>query len=138
MGEHVCRALAGERVVSPSAFVKNPVDIETFEGSAGGRARFRCLLDAMHEKCVEHGPNPEELPEGGDHLRVPGVRRQAPLAGDVQDVRPQSDAFDSFMDLSLDVAKAKSVEAALKRYVAVEVLDGSNQYKCEMGRVSRT
>ena len=43
----------------------------------------------------------------------------------------KSDTFDSFMDLSLDVARAKSVEQALKNYVAMEVLDGSNKYKCE-------
>lgn len=43
----------------------------------------------------------------------------------------KSDTFDSFMDLSLDVARAKSVQSALKNYVAVEVLDGSNKYKCE-------
>ena len=37
------------------------------------------------------------------------------------------------MDLSLDVARSISVQSALKSYTAVEVLDGANKYKCEMG-----
>ena len=139
MGEHVCRALAGERrVVSPSAFVKNLRSIsKTFrKGRQEDAHEFaRCLLDAMHEKCVEHArPKPPKNSPRAETtfvFQVFGGRLRSQVT--CKTCGRKSDTFDSFMDLSLDVAKAKSVEAALKRYVAVEVLDGSNKYKCEMG-----
>ena len=42
----------------------------------------------------------------------------------------KSDKYDSFMDLSLDVAHSQSVPAALKTYTQVEVLDVNNKYEC--------
>ena len=139
MGEHVCRALAGERrVVSPSAFVKNLRSIsKTFrKGRQEDAHEFaRCLLDAMHEKCVEHArPKPPKNSPRAETtfvFQVFGGRLRSQVT--CKTCGRKSDTFDSFMDLSLDIARAKSVEAALRRYVAVEVLDGSNKYKCEMG-----
>ena len=139
MGEHVCRALGGERrVVSPSAFVKNLRSIsKTFrKGRQEDAHEFaRCLLDAMHEKCVDAArPKPPKNSPRAETtfvFQVFGGRLRSQVT--CKTCGRKSDTFDSFMDLSLDVAKAKSVESALKRYVAVEVLDGSNKYKCEMG-----
>jgi len=42
-----------------------------------------------------------------------------------------SDCFDPFMDVSLDVAACNSLEDCLKRFTAVEILQGVNLYKCK-------
>jgi len=42
-----------------------------------------------------------------------------------------SDTFDSFMDLSLDVAKAYDIKDSLRDFVKIDELKGSNKYKCE-------
>lgn len=41
-----------------------------------------------------------------------------------------SDTYDPFLDLSLEINRADSLERALKRFTTVEVLDGDNRYKC--------
>ena len=42
-----------------------------------------------------------------------------------------SDTYDPFLDLSLEITKSASVEGALRRFCAPEVLEGANQYRCE-------
>ena len=43
-----------------------------------------------------------------------------------------SDKFDPFLDLSLDISKADSLQRALTRFTAVELLDdGAKVYQCE-------
>lgn len=139
MGEHVTRALnAPGRAIAPVAFVKNLRALsKTFrKGRQEDAHEFtRCLLDAMHKRCVESArPKP---PEGSPRSettfvwQVFGGRLRSRVS--CKTCGRKSDTFDSFMDLSLDVARSKSVTHALKSYVATEVLDGANKYKCEMG-----
>lgn len=42
-----------------------------------------------------------------------------------------SDTYDSYLDLSVDVGKAGSVKDALENFIAIDHLRGSNKYKCE-------
>ncbi|EFA75503.1 peptidase C19 family protein [Heterostelium album PN500] len=42
----------------------------------------------------------------------------------------ESNTFDPFMDLSVDINQADSLSKALQRFVKAEQLDGSNKYKC--------
>lgn len=42
-----------------------------------------------------------------------------------------SNTYDPFMDLSLELGGCSSVHDALRKFTAVEVLDGSNRYRCE-------
>ena len=42
-----------------------------------------------------------------------------------------SETFDPFLDLSLEVGRAKSVLGAFKMFTHTEVLDGDNKYRCE-------
>ena len=139
MGEHVNRALnAPGRAIAPVAFVKNLRALsKTFrKGRQEDAHEFaRCLLDAMHKRCVEAArPKP---PEGSPRSettfvwQVFGGRLRSRVS--CKTCGRTSDTFDSFMDLSLDVARSKSVTHALRSYVATEVLDGANKYKCEMG-----
>lgn len=45
--------------------------------------------------------------------------------------KSNSDTFDSFMDLSLDVATASSVKEAFQAFIKVDLLQGANKYKCD-------
>lgn len=42
----------------------------------------------------------------------------------------ESNTYDPFLDLSLEINHAHTIEKALKLFTAVEVLDGGNKYKC--------
>jgi ubiquitin carboxyl-terminal hydrolase 36/42 len=41
-----------------------------------------------------------------------------------------SNTYDAFLDLSLEVKKAGSIQDALKSFTKAEVLDGANKYRC--------
>ncbi|EEH54020.1 uncharacterized protein MICPUCDRAFT_20295, partial [Micromonas pusilla CCMP1545] len=141
MGEHVSRALGREgrrHTIAPATFVKNLRALsKTFrKGRQEDAHEFaRCLLDAMHKRCVDAArPKPKEgsaRSETSFVWQVFGGRLRSRVA--CKTCGKMSDTFDSFMDLSLDVARSRSVQSALKSYTAVEVLDGANKYKCEMG-----
>lgn len=42
-----------------------------------------------------------------------------------------SDTFDRILDLSLDIHKSDTLKDALRKFVALDVLKGADQYKCE-------
>ena len=42
-----------------------------------------------------------------------------------------SDTFDSMLDLSLDIYGSSTLKDALKKFVAIDYLKGSDKYKCE-------
>ena len=141
MGEHIVRALqnnGGGRSVAPVGLVKNLRAVsKTFRKVRQEDAHefARCLLDAMHKKACESArPVAKEgsaRSETSFVWQVFGGKLRSRVT--CLTCNRCSDKFDGFMDLSLDIAKAKSVANALKSYVAVEVLDGRNKYKCEMG-----
>ena len=145
MGEHICRALGGgdgngkgPRAIAPVSLVKNLRSVsKTFrKGRQEDAHEFaRCVLDAMHKRqCDAATP---KVKEGSRRSETSFVWRT--FGGTLRSritcatCGRASDKFDGLMDLSLDIARAKSVSHALKSYVAVEVLDGTNKYKCEMG-----
>lgn len=43
----------------------------------------------------------------------------------------ESDTFDPFLDLSLDIKGCQTLEKALQRFCRKEILDVSNQYRCD-------
>lgn len=42
----------------------------------------------------------------------------------------ESNTYDPFLDLSLEINKASSVKRALQHFTMPEVLDGDNKYRC--------
>lgn len=42
-----------------------------------------------------------------------------------------SDTFDSMLDISLDIYGSSTLKDALRKFVAVDYLRGSDKYKCE-------
>ena len=95
IGEHVARALnSSGRTIAPTALVKNLRALsKTFRKGRQEDAHelARCLLDAMHKKCVEV-VKPKDIAEFGacgDELCLEGFWRTVALAGELQNVRSQ-------------------------------------------------
>src|SRR6188768_2410477 len=48
-----------------------------------------------------------------------------------RDCGHNSDTFDRILDLSLDIFRCDSLKDALKKFVAIDYLNGADKYKCE-------
>lgn len=137
IGEHVARALhSSGKTIAPTAVVKNlRVLSKTFRKGRQEDAHelARCLLDAMHKKCVEIvkpkiSPNSARA-ETSFVWKVFGGKLRSRI--NCKTCGRNSDTFDPFLDLSLEVGRAKSVLGAFKLFTHTEILDGDNKYKCE-------
>ncbi|CAG7910355.1 unnamed protein product [Brassica rapa] len=90
------------------------------------------LLECMHKCCLASGvPS-----ESSDAYRSSLVHKifGGSLRSQVKCAQCShcSDKFDPFLDLSLDISRADSLQRALLRFTAVELLDnGSKVYQCE-------
>ncbi|UZJ51654.1 hypothetical protein CBS101457_000974 [Exobasidium rhododendri] len=94
---------------------------------------LRFLLDAMQYCCVLRAP---KSLKPNDPLRETTVIHKifgGKLRSRVQCQRCKynSDTFDPILDLSLDLRKSSSVHEALEKFTSVDVLTGSEKYKCE-------
>ena len=88
------------------------------------------LLDAMHDRSIS-GMNPKpsrELEYTSFVYRIFGGKIRSQLKCTQCDY--ESNTYDPFLDLSLEITRAHSVQKALQRFTAGEVLDGANSYKC--------
>ena len=137
LGEHIVRALnSSGRTIAPIAFVKNLRALsKTFrKGRQEDAHEFvRCLLDAMHKRCVDV-VKPKLKPNSPRSettflWKVFGGKLRSQV--NCKTCGRNSETFDSFLDLSLDVVRCKSVLGAFKAFTVTEVLDGDNKYKCE-------
>ena len=137
IGEHVARALnSSGRTIAPVAFVKNLRALsKTFRKGRQEDAHelARCLLDAMHKKSVEIvkpkiSPNSARA-ETSFVWKVFGGKLRSQV--NCKTCGRNSETFDPFLDLSLEVGRAKSVLGAFKLFTQAEVLDGDNKYRCE-------
>eukprot|EP00882_Tetradesmus_deserticola_P013059 GHRQ01013851.1.p3 GENE.GHRQ01013851.1~~GHRQ01013851.1.p3 ORF type:complete len:157 (+),score=66.31 GHRQ01013851.1:1388-1858(+) len=93
---------------------------------------LRCLIDAMERSLLRATGtyNPQRPP------RHPRTLVNALFGGILQSqvtclsCRHVSATYDPCMDLSLELGGCSSVEDALRRFTAVERLDGDNKYRC--------
>jgi len=88
------------------------------------------LLDAMHDRSIA-GMNPKpsrELEYTSFIYQIFGGRIRSQIKCTQCDY--ESNTYDPFLDLSLEISRAHSVQKALQRFTASEVLDGQNSYKC--------
>ena len=88
------------------------------------------LLDGMHECIVQEvRPRPSPAVEQTTLIyRIFGgmIRSQVKCSS----CGYESNTFDPFLDVSLEVNKVDSLRGALQRFTTGEVLDGDNRYKC--------
>ncbi|GIL86570.1 hypothetical protein Vretifemale_14832, partial [Volvox reticuliferus] len=91
---------------------------------------LRCLLDAMHEACLKRfkPKPPPELAATTFVYRIFGGRLRSQI--ECEGVDYVSRTYDPFLDLSLEINRAPSLERALSAFTAPEVLDGANKYRC--------
>ncbi|GLI67672.1 hypothetical protein VaNZ11_011833 [Volvox africanus] len=91
---------------------------------------LRCLLDAMHEACLKRfkPKPPPELATTTFVYRIFGGRLRSQIECEGADY--VSRTYDPFLDLSLEINRATSLERALSAFTAPEVLDGANKYRC--------
>lgn len=87
------------------------------------------LLDAMHERSIAGIPKPPPDVEFTSFIyRIFGGRIRSQVK--CTHCNYESNTYDPFLDLSLEINHASSVDKALKRFTAGESLDGANKYKC--------
>lgn len=88
------------------------------------------LLDAMHERSIA-GIIPKPPPDvefTSFVYRIFGGRIRSQVK--CTQCGYESNTYDPFLDLSLEINHANSVQRALQRFTAGEALDGANKYKC--------
>lgn len=88
------------------------------------------LLDAMHERTIA-GMNPKPPPEvefTSFVYRIFGGRIRSQVK--CTQCSYESNTYDPFLDLSLEINHAQTVQRALQRFTTGEALDGANKYKC--------
>ncbi|CAH2069578.1 unnamed protein product [Thlaspi arvense] len=90
------------------------------------------LLECMHKCCLPSGVPSESSDAYRRSLvhKIFGGRLRSQVK--CEQCSHCSDKFDPFLDLSLDISKADSLQRALSRFTAVEHLDdGAKVYQCE-------
>jgi ubiquitin carboxyl-terminal hydrolase 36/42 len=83
----------------------------------------------MHERSIAGIPKPPPDVEFTSFIyRIFGGRIRSQVK--CTQCNYESNTYDPFLDLSLEINHASSVDKALKRFTAGESLDGANKYKC--------
>ncbi|KAJ7072734.1 hypothetical protein C8F01DRAFT_972368, partial [Mycena amicta] len=124
---------------NPSAFSPTPISgklqyiaKDMREGRQEDSHEFlRYAIDAMRKSCLAGQP-PKIDPKLAETTwvhKIFGGRLRSRVHG--RDCGHNSDTFDSFLDLSLDIHNLKGVRAALAKFTAIDTLSGANKYKCE-------
>ena len=135
VGEHIREALlSSSRSLAPMSVVKNLRHIaRSFRvGRQEDAHEFsRYLLEAMQAAAVGSRQLPAGVAETSFVSRVFGGRLRSQIRCACG---RDSNTYDPFLDLSLEIQRAGSVDKALRRFCAAEVLDGDNAYRCEHTR----
>lgn len=134
--KHVSRALqASGRILAPKDLVSNLRCISrNFRNARQEDAHEYMvnLLESMHKCCLPSGV-PSESPTAYEKSlvhKIFGGRLRSQVR--CLECSHCSDTFDPFLDLSLEIFKADSLQKALNSFTAPELLDGGErQYQCQ-------
>lgn len=92
---------------------------------------LRYAIDALQKSCLAGYPSkidPKQAETTWVHNIFGGKLRSRVTC---RDCAYNSDTFDSMLDLSVDIHGLGSLRDALRKFVAVDYLKGSDKYKCE-------
>ncbi|ETW84138.1 cysteine protease, partial [Heterobasidion irregulare TC 32-1] len=92
---------------------------------------LRYAIDALQKSCLAGYPSkidPKQAETTWVHNIFGGKLRSRVTC---RDCAYNSDTFDSMLDLSVDIYGLGSLRDALRKFVAVDYLKGSDKYKCE-------
>jgi ubiquitin C-terminal hydrolase len=122
--DHAAKCLESKSPFTPKAFILNLKKIAKHfrHGRQEDSHEFlRFLVDGMHEELKTKRTSPIQKIFGGScQSQVKCLTCKFP-----------SNTIDPIMDISLDIKNCNSVEQALYRFTAAEILNNGNQYKCE-------
>ncbi|KIJ69956.1 hypothetical protein HYDPIDRAFT_121181 [Hydnomerulius pinastri MD-312] len=92
---------------------------------------LRYAIDALQKSCLAGYPPKidHKLAETTWVHKIFGGRLRSRVT--CRECNYNSDTFDSMLDISLDIYGSTSLREALKKFVAVDLLRGSDKYKCE-------
>ncbi|KAG9317362.1 cysteine proteinase [Chiua virens] len=92
---------------------------------------LRYAIDALQKSCLVGYPQKvdHKLAETTWVHRIFGGRLRSRVT--CRECNYNSDTFDSMLDISLDIYGSSTLKDALKKFVAVDYLRGSDKYKCE-------
>ncbi|KAH0839829.1 cysteine proteinase [Lanmaoa asiatica] len=92
---------------------------------------LRYAIDALQKSCLAGYPQKVDhnLAETTWVHRIFGGRLRSRVT--CRECNYNSDTFDSMLDISLDIYGSSTLTDALKKFVAVDYLRGSDKYKCE-------
>ncbi|GAM28335.1 hypothetical protein SAMD00019534_115110, partial [Acytostelium subglobosum LB1] len=143
MERHIARSLTTHSgSITPKEIASNlksgypPLGIEFAPGFRLGRQEdshefTRFVIEGMQKVCLARFPK-GALTHRDTMTTVVGSIFGGYLQSQVKCTvcNHDSNTYDPFMDLSVDINQADSLTRAMQRFVRPEVLDGSNKYKC--------
>lgn len=134
--KHVSRALQSSgRILAPKDLVSNlrciSRNFRNFRQEDAHEYMVN-LLESMHKCCLPSGV-PSESPNAYERSlvhKIFGGRLRSEVK--CMQCSYSSHKFDPFLDLSLEIAKAESLQKALMNFTTAEQLDGGErQYQCQ-------
>ncbi|KAH7887536.1 cysteine proteinase [Phlebopus sp. FC_14] len=92
---------------------------------------LRYAIDALQKSCIAGYPQKldHKLAETTWVHKIFGGRLRSRVT--CRECHHNSDTFDSMLDISLDIYGCSNMKEALRKFVAVDYLKGSDKYKCE-------
>lgn len=136
LAERLLTKRGGGQPIAPMAFLTN------LKSYARTLSKFRqedaheflrFLMEAMQQCCLLRAPKSmkpnDPVRETTLIHKIFGGKLRSRVQ--CQRCKHNSDTFDPILDLSLDLRKSSSVNEALEKFTSVDVLTGSEKYRCE-------
>lgn len=132
--QHIRRALTTTSVLSPTLHAKTLRQVNKrfrLYRQEDSHEYLRCLLDCMHETCLKSLPEKPAPDVAATTFvyRIFGGKLRSQIRC-TEGYKYESNTYDPFLDLSLEINRCSTLLRALQHFTAPETLDGENRYRC--------